>query len=151
VDGGCGTVPTAGPSGTINWPALWHRLARQCRDLRHLCGVSQETLAAAAGVSQGAISRLESGRLHGFPVTTVTRVFAALAALTVPVDAAIPAEMLAALNLVRAVLPTLDTLPAPPLDPELAELVRLYQALPQRHRHVVLEVLRALAAHLAAC
>jgi transcriptional regulator with XRE-family HTH domain len=130
---------------------MWHRLARQCRDLRHLCGLSQHELAAAAGVSQGAVSRLESGRLHGFPVTTVTQVFAALARLTVAVDAAIPAEMLAALALVRALLPALDTLPAPPLDPELAELVRLYHALPRPHRAVVLAVLRPLAAHLAAC
>jgi transcriptional regulator with XRE-family HTH domain len=149
VDGGCGTVPDALPG--INWPAMWRRLARHCRDLRHLCGLSQAELAAVAGVSQGAVSRLESGRLHNFPVTTVTQIFAALARVTGPIDAAIPADMLAALALVRSLLPALTTPPAPPLEPELAELLRLYHALPRPHRAVMLAVLRPLAAHLTVC
>jgi hypothetical protein len=44
--------------------------------------------------------------------------------------------------------PTETTLPAPPLEPELAELLRLYDEVPRTWRHVVLEVLRPLVAHL---
>lgn len=148
-----GTVADA-PSGgglvpLVNWPALWHRLAAQCRDLRHLCGKSQMEIAAMAGVSQGAVSRLESGRLHRFSVTTVTKVLAALARTSETLDTAVPSHLLPPLTLVRQVLPALDTLPLPPLDPELAELLRLYNLIPRAQRRLVLQVMRPLLTHLS--
>ena len=56
---------------------LVEKLAKRIRDLREQRGLSQETLAAKAGVSRGYLARLEIGR-HDPTVGTVERLAKAL-------------------------------------------------------------------------
>lgn len=143
-----GVARAARPAGPINWPALFQHLASELRQLRVLCGLSQQQVADAAGVSQGAVSRLESGRFRQFPVTTVAAILVALVRATEAVEPAIPSHLLPPLAVVRDLLPALVVVPAVPLDRELAELLRLYHQVPRARRPIVLAVLRPLAAHL---
>ncbi|HSS56267.1 MAG TPA: helix-turn-helix transcriptional regulator [Gaiellales bacterium] len=143
------TVPPRGEvAPLVNWAALWHRVAAQCRDLRRLCGMSQEQVATAAGLSQSAIARFESGRCHRFPVSTATRIIATLARASVRIEGGVPSHLLAPLALLREVLPAVETVPQPPRDPELAELLRLYHLVPRAQRPLVLQVMRPFLAHL---
>ena len=128
-----------------DWRAWMAALGGRVRRVREVLGLSQEQLARLAGVSQGAISRLEVARGLGTPLLVVVKVQAALAAGLRALGSAIPTEAQDALS-----LPPLDgaTPTVPPItrDPALDELLRLWHALPERQRATALAVLRALAA-----
>lgn len=61
-----------------DWRAWMHRLGQTLRKAREATGLSQSGLAAVAGVSQGAISRLETGRGLGTPLLVVLKTARAL-------------------------------------------------------------------------
>src|SRR5262249_30559101 len=61
-----------------NWEAWMRGMGRYTRRLRELTGLSQEQLARLAGVSQGAVSRMEGGRAVNTPMIVVMRVNAAM-------------------------------------------------------------------------
>src|SRR6476646_4506232 len=64
---------------TIDWRAWMLAFGRQERRVREFLGFSQEQLARLAGVSQGAVSRLEAGRGLATPMLVVLKVHAVLA------------------------------------------------------------------------
>ena len=72
--------PATGHDFSLSGPsrARLHELGRRLRRLRERVGVSQEALAALAGVSQSAVSRLETGRSPGAPFVVVVRLGVAL-------------------------------------------------------------------------
>ena len=72
--------PATGQDSCLSGPsrARLHELGRRLRRLRERIGVSQEALAALAGVSQSAVSRLETGRSPGAPFVVVVRLGVAL-------------------------------------------------------------------------
>ena len=61
-----------------DWEAWMQGMGRFTRRLRLMTGLSQEQLAQAAGVSQGAISRLEAGRAVNTPMIVVLKINAAM-------------------------------------------------------------------------
>src|SRR5262245_48335111 len=70
-----GTRVTA---NATDWARWMRGLGEQVLRVREFLGFSQEQLARIAGVSQGAVSRLENGRGVATPLLVVTKVSAAL-------------------------------------------------------------------------
>ena len=62
----------------VDWKRWMVGLGQNRRRLRELLGLSQEQLAKIAGVSQGAISRLEAGRGLATPLLVVVKINVAL-------------------------------------------------------------------------
>ena len=127
-------------------------LGAQVLRIREFLGLSQEQLARLAGVSQGAISRLENGRGLATPLLVVLKTCGALRAALMQVDQEILSPEARRLVVVGAHLPGEgDTSPsfAPTHDPGVEELLRLYNGLSQRQRDQLLAVLRAMAAALS--
>jgi DNA-binding XRE family transcriptional regulator len=127
-------------------------LGAQVLRIREFLGLSQEQLARIAGVSQGAISRLENGRGLATPLLVVLKTCGALRAALMQVDQEILSPEARRLLVVGAQIPGEgDSYPrfAPTHDPGVEELLRLYNGLSQRQRDQLLAVLRAMAAALS--
>src|SRR5438445_10153434 len=62
----------------VDWREWMRGLGRQERRVREFLGLSQEQLARLAGVSQGAVSRLEAGRGLATPMLVVLKINLAL-------------------------------------------------------------------------
>src|SRR5690242_1019055 len=62
----------------VDWGRWMRGLGREKRRIREFLGLSQEQLARLAGVSQGAISRLEAGRGLATPLLVVMKINSAL-------------------------------------------------------------------------
>lgn len=129
----------------VDWAKWMRALGRQNRCMREFLGLSQAQLAKLAGVSQGAISRFESGRGMSTPVLIVVKIYLALACELRALDPAILRDD------VRRLLQI-----GPPLaedmawrkeahltDTDLLELVQLYRNLPEGRRHALLSAMRA--------
>ncbi len=126
-------------------------LGRHIRQVREFLGMPQEQLARLAGVSQGAVSRLEAGRGLATPLLIVMRVLWALRHTVRTVDPGLLSEQ------ARRLLATdppyapgfapIPLEPGPFLhDPGLEELVRHYRALSASDRQRLLAATRSLAA-----
>jgi transcriptional regulator with XRE-family HTH domain len=126
-----------------NWRILVAALGRQMYAARTLAGWSQVELAALAGTSQGAVSRLESGRCSQVPLVSVLKLLHALAAVVPQLEGAVAPTA-------RALLACVGELatPARPLDPGLAALLRAYHALPPGRRQTFLRLVLPIAAIL---
>ena len=125
------------------------------RRIREALGASQEQVARLAGVSQGAVSRLEGGRALLTPLIVVLKITLALKRAVEEKDAA---SMSPERNILRAtherIQPNLDEKGEfrsfPVLaDPQLEELVRLFHAMPSRQKTLLVDVLSAVAAALS--
>lgn len=141
---------------TLNqdWREWMRGLGRQARRIREFLGLSQEQIARAAGVSQGAVSRLEGGRGLATPLLVVVKLNVAVRRALAAYDP----ELLS--PEARAILDRTD-LHVPdsgasrfieyPLakDVGVEELVRLYRGLPERQREKLLAVVRATASALS--
>src|SRR5215468_12718486 len=72
--------------------STWHEwmrgLGRHARRMREFLGLTQEQLGRRAGVSQGAISRLEAGRGLATPLLVVVKIAGALQQALAGVDQA---------------------------------------------------------------
>jgi transcriptional regulator with XRE-family HTH domain len=143
-------------SGTeqADWARWMHALGRQGRRAREFLGLSQEQLADLAGVSQGAVSRLEAGRGLATPMRVVLKIHLALTRALRRVDPSLLDEQLKkVLEIEHRLSPPIGDIgiEALPLtrDPDLEELVRVYRALPERQRRTFLTVVRATATALA--
>src|ERR1043165_8224763 len=65
-------------SKAIDWREWIRAFGRQERRVREFLGLSQEQLARLAGVSQGAVSRLEAGRGLATPMLVILKINLAL-------------------------------------------------------------------------
>lgn len=138
----------------INWREWMQGLGRQSRRVREFLGLSQEQLARLAGVSQGAVSRLEGGRGLATPLLVVVKLNLAMRRLLVTYDREVLSD-----EARRILIDTEMHVPNEgatgfaeyPMaqDPGLEELVRQYRALPERQREKLLAVVRATASALA--
>jgi transcriptional regulator with XRE-family HTH domain len=139
---------------TIDWRAWMLAFGRQERRVREFLGFSQEQLARLAGVSQGAVSRLEAGRGLATPMLVVLKINLAMRRALRDVDPALLSDDLRrVLQIEERLSPRVgdvgvDALPLTK-DPGLEELIRLYRGLPDRQRQTFLSVIRAAADALA--
>lgn len=142
-----GRRKSAGADGT-DWEAWIKGMGRYTRRLRELVGLSQEALARRAGVSQGAVSRLEVGRAVNTPLIAVMKINAAMRAAL----ADLPPELVSPETRRLMDVPArgapmdeagFDALPAT-VDALLADVVRLFWEVPPRHREQLVSVMRLL-------
>jgi transcriptional regulator with XRE-family HTH domain len=138
----------------VDWREWMRALGRQLRRVREFLGLSQDQVARLAGVSQGAVSRLEAGRGLATPMVVVLKVHGvltrALHAFEPPIA---DDEVRATLALERLIAPPTGGSPEPlPItrDADLEMLVQLYRALPERERRTLIAVVRATAGSLGA-
>jgi transcriptional regulator with XRE-family HTH domain len=137
-----------------DWKKWMRDFGRQERRVREFLGLSQEQLARLAGVSQGAVSRLEAGRGLATPMLVILKINLAVARALRALDPALLNEDLRrALDFEHLLSqPIAEVGPSPTSitsDPELEELVHLYRGLSDRQRQTFLSVVRATASALA--
>jgi len=144
------------PAGGIQdseWRAWMRDFGSQQRKAREFLGLSQEQLARAAGVSQGAVSRLEAGRGLATPLLIVLKLNLVIARHLRSVDPALLTdELKRAMDVQDAISPPVGEsgFPAIPLlkDARLEEIVRLYLSLPDSGRETYVSVARSIASAL---
>jgi len=122
--------------------------------VREFLGLSQDQLARLAGVSQGAVSRLEAGRGLATPMLVVLKINLALRRSLGDVDAALLNDELRRLmRMEEQISPAIGgvSVDAPPVtkDADLEEIVRLWRNVTERQRDTFLSVVRAAARALA--
>ena len=137
-----------------DWREWMRGLGRQARRVREFLGLSQEQIAKLAGVSQGAVSRLEAGRGLATPLLVVVKLNIAMREALATYDP----EVLSP-EARRIVVETDLHFPegghggfvSYPVarDAGIEELVRRYRALPERQREKLLSVVRATASALS--
>jgi transcriptional regulator with XRE-family HTH domain len=128
-------------------------LGRQGRRAREFLGLSQEQLAELAGVSQGAVSRLEAGRGLATPMLVVLKINLALTRALRKVDPTLlNDELRRVLEIEHRLSPPVGDMGFEVLPltqaPDLEEMVRIYRSLPERQRRTFLSVARATAGAL---
>jgi len=137
----------------IDWHEWMRALGRQERRVREFLGLSQEQLARLAGVSQGAVSRLEAGRGLATPMLVVMKINLALRRSLGDVDPELLNDDLRRMmRMEEQVSPAVGEVrvDAPVTkDPGLAEIVRHWRKVAERQRDVFLSVVRAAAQALA--
>ncbi|MCW5892530.1 MAG: helix-turn-helix domain-containing protein [bacterium] len=131
------------------WCDWMHGLGASTRRLRTLLGLTQEQLGRLAGVSQGAVSRLEGGRGLSTPLMVVVRIQQAFQQCLARIDPRqLSADAQAALAHERSgVLETLDDVGGLRMlqAPHLAEYMELWHRVHPRRRNTFLDVVRATA------
>src|SRR5207247_8233855 len=90
-------VPAGAETGAqmneaTDWREWMRGLGRQLRRVREFLGLSQDQVAQLAGVSQGAVSRLEAGRGLATPLVVVLKVHLVLSRALRAFDPALPDE-----------------------------------------------------------
>jgi len=135
-------------SNGVDWARWLRGLGGQVLRAREFLGLSQDQLARLAGVSQGAVSRLENGRGVATPLLVVTKICGALrAALSQVRPELLSSEARQIVESGMSLPDTTATLlgAGPAHDPGVEEMLRLYHGLSDRQRQQVLSVLRAMA------
>ena len=146
---------TEAPGGEhLDWTRWMRALGRQERRVREFLGISQEKLARLSSVSQGAISRLESGRGVAVPFLAVLKVPLVLVRALRAMDPALLTPELQRVLSIDAILspPAGDigvSLGSITKDPAAEELLRLYGRLAERRRRRFLSLVRAIVTALA--
>lgn len=138
-------------SGKDEWRQWMREFGQRLRRTRDFLGLSQEEVARLAGVSQGAVSRLETAHGLATPLLIVLKVQQAIARHLRKLDPAVLNPEL------RRNLELVEQLGAPfggdlPITEEasLEALVRLYRDTPERHRQTVLDIVQAVVEGLKA-
>jgi transcriptional regulator with XRE-family HTH domain len=129
------------------WRLWMQEFGQRLRRAREFLGATQDEIARLAGVSQGAVSRLETARGLATPVIVVMKVQRAVAAKLRTLDPTILGPAL------RRMLETENALvPPPAVEPsapgstsehDIEDLVGLYRKVSGRHRRMVLAILKA--------
>src|SRR4029077_4001231 len=114
---------------------------------------SQDQVARLAGVSQGAVSRLEIARGLATPLLIVMKVNLAIAGELRKLDqAVVDADLRRTLDIQDALCSPQRALRPEAIqlisDPNFTTLVRLYRETPEREREGLLTIMRAVAAGL---
>jgi transcriptional regulator with XRE-family HTH domain len=145
-----------GTTGKQTWRQWITEFGAHVRRVREFLGLSQEQVARAAGVSQGAVSRFEGGRGLSTPFVGIMKINLALAhalkelepdlltdevrrfmkhleVLKLPDDAATP---------VGPVGPNFKKIQLSP-NPELLQVIELYYELPESKRQAFIAVMTA--------
>jgi len=128
------------------WRAWMRDLGQQLRRVREFLGLSQDELARRAGVSQGAVSRLEMARGLATPLVVVLKLTAALATELRRHDPSMfDAELRQALERLTVLsLPlgggTIQPKPVT-IDPGIGQIVQLYRDTPEGQRRAVISIL----------
>ena len=139
--------------GRAVWQQWMRDLGQQLRRLRELLGLSQDQLARLAGVSQGAVSRLETGRGVATPLLTVLKINVAIAHELQKSNQIIPdTDPHRPLDIGNAHLFTEWALRPDALrrlpDANFEAFVRLYRETPERLREGLLAIMKAAVAGL---
>lgn len=108
---------------STEWREVVRTLAREARELRRLLGWSQEHVADLATVSQGAVSRLESGRMLNVPLHTVVVVMQVLVQGAEQVGIQLTAATYAFLSPFEGCI-------VHPIDPTFASMLRVFHRFP---------------------
>lgn len=131
-----------------DWVEWMRQLGRQKRRVREMLGLSQDEVARRAGVSQGAVSRLEAGRGVATPLVVVMKVDKAMRDALAEIEPEhLSGDAKRWLEFGSAYSP--HTSAARPGDMPLLrdegaeQLLRAYRKLPVRLRGKLLEVVRA--------
>jgi transcriptional regulator with XRE-family HTH domain len=135
-----------------DWRDWMRGLGRQARRIREFLGLSQEQIARAAGVSQGAVSRLEGGRGLATPLLVVVKLNVAMRrALRAYDPELLSDEARSILQHNEHLIPEGNRFAEYPMasDAGIEELVHLYRGLPERQREKLLGVVRATASALS--
>jgi transcriptional regulator with XRE-family HTH domain len=132
----------------IDWARWMKGLGRNSRRIREFLGLSQEQLARLAGVSQGAISRLEAGRGLATPLLVVVRIQLAFQAALAKIDRSLLSEeaiRIIDLDHRLGLLPNAGEFIDVPIakDPSVEEYLQTYRDLSERQRQTLLSVVRA--------
>ena len=132
----------------IDWVRWMRGLGRNSRRIREFLGLSQEQLARLAGVSQGAISRLEAGRGLATPLLVVVRIQLAFQAALSKIDRTLLSEdtiRILDLDHRMGLIPNAGEFIDVPIaqDPGVEEYLRTYRDLSDRQRQTLLSVVRA--------
>ena len=135
---------------TRDWPGRMRELGRQIRRVREFLGLSQDQVARLAGVSQGAVSRLEAGRGLATPMLIVLKVHLVLARALSAFDPALLDDQIRetlGLGGLMAGAPPAGENGAHPItrDRDLEDMVQLYRSLSERQRRTLVAVVRATA------
>jgi transcriptional regulator with XRE-family HTH domain len=146
-------MPGRRAADEIGWEEWMRGMGRYTRRLRELAGLSQEELARRARVSQGAVSRLESGRAVQTPLIVVMKINTAMRQAL----AALPRETWTeeTVNIMNDVaarrIPmrgtAFDEVPVTP-DPLLTRMVKTFWSVPARHRAQLIAVLESMCVML---
>ena len=125
------------------WRDWMRDFGSELRRVRKLLGLSQEELGRHAGVSQGAVSRLEAGKGLNVPLVAVLKIDAVLAAGLARLNEDLLDDGM------RRVMQRSSLLGAPPggprrdapaCDHDLDRLVASWGSLPKRERGIVLAI-----------
>ena len=135
-----------------DWSNWMRDLGREVRRQREFLGLSQERLATAAGVSQGAISRLEAGGGLATPLLVVVKIRLVLIEGLRALDPALLSDELRRTVDTEQVVAVSVSGADPKVvakDRGLDEVIQLYRRLPERQREPLLTILRAASEALA--
>jgi transcriptional regulator with XRE-family HTH domain len=137
------------------WKQWMRAFGRQERRIREFLGLSQEQIARLAGVSQGAVSRLEAGRGLATPLLVVLKINLAVSRALQTLDPALLTDdMRRALEFQSVISPKVGgmgfDMTQVTADPHVETLIRLYRSLPERQRQTFVSVVEATASALAA-
>lgn len=126
------------------WQSVVTALATTVRDVRRLLGWSQQMLANQAVVSQGAISRMESGHAGNVPLHSVVVVLRTLAAGAADFELPLSPTATHLLAFAPSIDGTFSAIEPP--DPDIAYIMRTLARIHYRRRPAFLAIVRAAAA-----
>jgi len=128
----------------MTWRRWMQAFGQQARRTRDFLRLSQEQVARLAGVSQGAVSRLEAAQGLATPFLVVFKVQQVLAQHLRRLDPALlNAELRRAIDLCESLAAPFGHDLRASHDPQLADLMRLFHDTPIEHREALLGIVRA--------
>ena len=126
------------------WRRWMQAFGQQARRARDFVGISQEQVARFAGVSQGAVSRLEAAQGLATPLLVVLKVQQVLAQHLRRFDPGLLSpELRRSIELSEWLAAPLGGALEVTNDPRLGELIQRFQDTPERHRNALLTIVRA--------
>jgi transcriptional regulator with XRE-family HTH domain len=145
-----------GTSSKQTWRQWITEFGAHVRRVREFLGLSQEQVARAAGVSQGAVSRFEGGRGLSTPFVGIMKINLALAYALKELEPDLLTDEVRRFmkHLEVLKLPDHTDTPVNPVgphfkkiqlspNPELVQVIELYYELPESKRQAFIAVMRA--------